>query len=463
MGKYALTLAALFAGLFLSPWAAADTLHPEWRALLASPGFEGQPVKGVYFFPGDSAGNTDYYTIHPILPEDQNWNGECFSAEVACSRKRSVCCNRERVLNCIAATGANTIVMSYWSNMPQWSPMRLDNNSVSGLLDAVDAKDRHLVIWPVIEGGFDPDQPDTPHWQFAKDFPAPFEGLFYLAPGLLTRIDEVVNILLKHQKLWAQLYDREGRPRYVIQVLHACSFLSIDDRQFADAFDRVADHVLGTHKLHIGFVLDLIGNNRDECTYVAAPATAGPILASKSSVLAVNGFASEVYSGKLKPKDQCPDPGKLARLSNWYFCNPHDNNKDNLESLADWKGEAVKAWHDNNLPLILDVSTGMDRRIMSAYDPGGIAFWGDNMDYIDDRWRNWLSELKSSKIKGIVFDTWNGYTEGYAATPTHEYGETVYRWLTDLFQPDPRDCSHMHYVNGAPTWRVYGAICEKWI
>lgn len=88
---------------------------------------------------------------------------------------------------------------------------------------------------------------------------------------------------------------------------------------------------------------------------------------------------------------------------------------------------------------------------------------GDNMNYPDDRWRNWLSQLKGPGVKGIVFDTWNGYTEGYAAAPTREHGDTVYRWLTDLFEPLFWDCSHMHYVNGAPTWRILGAICEKWV
>jgi uncharacterized protein with LGFP repeats len=36
-------------------------------------------------------------------------------------------------------------------------------------------------------------------------------------------------------------------------------------------------------------------------------------------------------------------------------------------------------------------------------------------------------------------------------------------WLTDLLEPDPRDCSHMHYESYVSTVRVYGAICEKWV
>jgi len=74
-----------------------------------------------------------------------------------------------------------------------------------------------------------------------------------------------------------------------------------------------------------------------------------------------------------------------------------------------------------------------------------------------------MSELKGFGIKGITFDTWNGYTEGYAAVPSYEHGWTVYGWLTDLLDPSPLHCSHMHYANGMRTHRVYGAICEKWV
>jgi len=309
--------------------------------------------------------------------------------------------------------------------------------AVSSLLNA--AQNRQLVIWPAIEVGSYLDS----RYYFSKDFPAPFSGSFSTAPGLVTRIGWLLDDFRGHMDLWAQMYDRTGAPHYVIQIIHACSALNIDDQQFAEAFDNVAAQV---RQISIGFVLDLIGNSA-ECTYVPVPAKAGPQLEQHTSVLAVNGFASEVFSGKVKSGPPCS--------------NPCDNNLDNLETLADWKRAAVHDWVATGLPLVLDVSNGNDGRIV--WRQGGSGFWGDNTDYIDDRWRNWLSELKGPSIKGITFDTWNGYTEGYAAAPSREYGETVYHWLTDLFQPDPRDCSHMHYVNGAPTWRVYGAICDKWM
>ena len=149
------------------------------------------------------------------------------------------------------------------------------------------------------------------------------------------------------------------------------------------------------------------------------------------------GFESEVFSGKILPGD---------------------NNKSNLPNLADWKKAALYDWQATGVPVIFDVSNGYDARIIF-----GGGFWGDNMGATDDRWRNWLSELKNPGMKGIVMDTWNGYTEGYAAAPTREHGTTVYNWLGDLLEPDPRACSHMHYVNGVRTFRVYGAICDKWV
>src|SRR5918998_5060565 len=95
---------------------------PERRALLASPGVDGQPVKGVYFFPGESQGNVELYTTHPLNPDDKRWNSDPTS--------------RTRVMDRMVAAHVNTVVMSYWSNMPQWSPMALDPTSLRGVLDA---------------------------------------------------------------------------------------------------------------------------------------------------------------------------------------------------------------------------------------------------------------------------------------------------------------------------------------
>lgn len=349
----------------------------------------------------------------------------------------------------MVAAHVNTLVMSYWGNMPQWSPMVLDATSLPGVLDAVQG--RPLVIMPAIEGGFDPNAPAIPHWEFSKDFPTPYRG-GPTAPGLVARIGELIELFDGRMNLWARVYDRNGDWRYAVNLLHVCSDLpDITDLEFARAFEHVARQVFKVHRIPIGFTLDIISGH----TYVATPAKAGPVLEQQPSVLAAQGFASEVFSGKVKNGPPCSE-------ADWRRCRPYDNNRGgNLETLADWKRAAVHDWVVSGLPVMLDVSNGFDGRIIWKKD--GAGYWGDNMDYTDDRWRNWLSQLKGPGVKGISFNTWNGYTEGYAAVPSREHCQTVYSWLTDLLEPDPRQYSHMHYVNGARTHRVYGAICEKWV
>ena len=248
-------------------------------------------------------------------------------------------------------------------------------------------------------------------------------------------------------ELWGQMYDRIGHPRYAINIIHACSNL-IDhnatdaDILFAAGFDRVAAEVLSSYNINIGFTLDTISNPTG---YAAFPKAAGHALEQTASVLAIQGFASEVFSGLIKNSSPTP----------------YDNNVDQLETIANWKRQATSDWVSTGVPVILDVSNGYDGRIVWGNNPKG--FWGDNMDYKEDRWRNWLSQIKGPGIRGITFDAWNGYTEGFAAVPTREHGFTVYNWLKDLLEPLPWEYSHMHYVNGAATHRVFGAICEKWI
>ena len=426
----------------------ASLSHPELRGLLGSPGLEGRPVKGVYFFPGSTGGNVGLYTTHPLDPRDQEWNRNAY--------------DRSLVIDRMVRAHVNTIVLSYWSNMPQWSPMFIEppyppfgvSPTWTAVLDAIEH--RHVVVMPAIEGGYDAKNPQIPHWEFATEFPID-PGKFELAHGLVERIGWLVELFRGRMHLWARLFDREGQLRYAINLLHVGSDL-IDqnepgvDETFAHAFDIVAAEVYGRFKISVGFTLDAIGGKR----YSPYPTAAGAALERTTSVLAVQGFASEVFSGLVKNAPACADG------ADWRTCAPaHDNNLDNLEALLNWKSAAVKDWIRTGVPVILDVSNGFDGRIVWA--AAGAGFWGDNLDYTEDRWRNWMSQLKGPGLKGITFNTWNGYTEGYAATPSREHGWTVYNWLTDLLEPLPWDYSHMHYVNGASTHRVYGAICEKWI
>jgi hypothetical protein len=365
---------------FTATVAVAQAKHPEWRALLASTGLDGQPIKGVYFFPGESDAAQAFYTAHPTYYDDTHWNSEPSG--------------RARIVDRMLRAHINTIVLSYWSDMPQWSPMILDGSSVPGVLEATRGKP--IVILPTIEGGSDASHPEIPQWEFPTDFPHP-AGTQEIAPGLVKRIQLLQKIFANHMDQWARVYDKDGNSRYAVAILHVCSETAgLNDTSFAAAFDAVAKQIT----IPVGFMLDFIGGTHK---YIASPKTAGPVLAGTASVIAALGYESEVFSGKVIN-------GPACSASDWHACQPFDNNRSNLENLVDWKKAAVQDWVASGLPVILDVSNGFDGRIV--WRSGGTAFWGDNLNYTEDRWRNWLSELKGLGNKGIVMDTWNGYTEG---------------------------------------------------
>ena len=202
----------------------AQGVHPEWRGLLASEAFLGQPVKGVYFFAGEGDASGKNYTSHPS-GDDLHWNSDPSS--------------RARVMRRIAAAHVNTVVMSYWSNMPQWSPMTLlvqNGLNVPGVVDAVN--NLPLVVMPALEGGFDPKNPQIPHWQFQDDFPR-VKGGTALAPGLLLRIGQLVEMFRNQMNRWAQIFDLNGEARYAINIIHACSDVpGVNDNQFAAGLAR---------------------------------------------------------------------------------------------------------------------------------------------------------------------------------------------------------------------------------
>ena len=51
----------------------------------------------------------------------------------------------------------------------------------------------------------------------------------------------------------------------------------------------------------------------------------------------------------------------------------------------------------------------------------------------NDKWRDGLKAAWSSAFKGIVFNPWNGYTEGYAAVPTLEDHTVNWNWIREVF------------------------------
>lgn len=386
------------------------------HGLLASPGLDQNPAKAIYFFPGEGSDDS-LWTTHPLDIRDRHWNSDDST--------------RGWVLDRMVAAHVNTVVASWWSTLPESSPMALTSPrspispSWQWLVDAVGT--RPLVILPAIESGLDPRQ-----WQFADEFPSSEPA------GLVDRIGWLCDAFAGRMERWARIYDAAGNPRYAVNIIHTCSHLLTPDSDaaFADGFNTVATAVRDRYQIDVGFTLDTIVDPY----YSAIPLQAGSHLAHTASILAIHGFESEIFSPAV---------------------HPGDNNADgNISNMADWKRKAMNDWIATGVPVILDVSNGYDGRKVFG---DATWHWGDTADSTDDRWRNWMSQLKNPSIAGISVDCWNGYTEGFAMVPSREHGDTAYNWLTDLLEPDPRGGNHMHYVNGVATHRVFGAICEKWI
>ena len=350
--------------------------------------------------------------------------------------------------------------------MPQWAPMDPGPTPVQDVVAA--AAGKPVLIIPALESGFDPNNPQIPHWEFHADFPyaGGAASTANLAPGLLLRIRQVIAAFAGHLDKWAQITDLNGVARHAIDIIHAYADRiplvagKSADQVFAEAFQGVAEEIDRTDHVKIGFTLDTIPGPLG--TYTARPGGAGPALERVPAVLAIQGYASEVLgaapSGKIINGPPNGPPCDNNKDNNGPRC---DNNKANLYTIVDWKAAALHDWVVTYVPVIYDVSSGFDGRFV--WKKNGTGFWGDNFDYTDDRWRNALSQFKGNGIFGITFNTWNGYTEGYAAAPTREHGTTIYDWVRDLYDPEPRVCSHMEYVGGRATHRVIGAICEKWV
>ena len=78
-------------------------------------------------------------------------------------------------------------------------------------------------------------------------------------------------------------------------------------------------------------------------------------------------------------------------------------------SYLHFKRAYLKGWMDQGIPVILDVSPGYDGHIIFGNNDRPRGFTHE--------WRDGQSQLRTARTKGIVFNTWNGYTEGYGVSP----------------------------------------------
>jgi hypothetical protein len=237
---------------------------------------------------------------------------------------------------------------------------------------------------------------------FADDFPGTGEEA---APQLVEQVEDLVVRYLtdpdhpEWPKKWAKVYDQTGLDRYLVSVIHVASNQeAVTDQEFAAGFDRVAGEVFDRTGVRIGFALDILPpDSYAPGNFKATPALTGPWLARQESMLAIQCFLPEIWTGM------------------------SDEN-----ALIAWKRDYLVSWMDTGIPLVHDLTPGYDAHIVFPASP----VYGNNRSWRDLQ-SGLISELGN---KSLSFNSWNGYTEGMAAVPTLQYGDSTYTWLREQFE-----------------------------
>ena len=423
-------------------WMDHSVMAAPIRGRLANPGFENQPIRSAFFFTGSArdgspfyefnpSPNTGLYTIYPSDIRHLSWSGRE--------------ANRGFAVDTMVAAGIHVVNMSYWGprgtdNWAYWAPMQTSTYAHDELFDA--ALGKAVLIAPVIETTAA--TTNSPGFSFMDCFPGdPADP----APPLVAILKDLIQRYLVSPKnpdwpsKWARVYDRSGRERYMVSLLHVASNQqSMTDQAFAEGFDRVADRVFRETGVRIGFTLDALPpDTYAPGRYRPSADTTGPWLFQQESILGIQCFIPEIWLG-------INDDGYLL----------------------EWKHQFSSEWVGTGIPFIQDVSPGYDAHLVF---PSSVIYGNT------ESWRTGLGRIVLGlESQGITFNAWNGYTEGYAGIPTLEYGTVVYEWATALFKdfrtegrhPIPgkiqaEDCLQMAGVQTEPSEDDLGGLSVGWI
>jgi hypothetical protein len=456
------------------------------------------PIKGVYFFTGDAWPDQTLYTFTPLDPATHlHWTSDPYA--------------RKRVLDMMGNVGINVITMSYWGSDISSAPMQSTEDAGDRLFDA--AKDRGIPIIPSIE--------------VASGLPNHYAKGDFVKTRLLHLIDHYLlnKDHPDWAAEWAKVFDQSGQARYAVQLLGAASNSPIDGDGFVTWLDTLADSVRGMLPAPIGFVIEparadaytpnpgvtrferahsflaIQGFLSEIDTPGFAPCQATPYcdnngllpanhpagagnMANREAIAALKRNRLAGWIGAGLPVIIDVNPGFDGRYV-WghvagypQFCTKDADCGGELCNTADRKchfrngGGVVE--HEQQCRTD-DECFG---QLCNAQDHKchlKNGYWGDNAFYYDDFFRNYMSELRGMGNVGITFSSWNQYTEGSVAVPslrvpvqgkpqdTGRWNSVQFNWLKDMYAGDPRQCSHVHYVDGGLSkFYVYGAICEHW-
>jgi hypothetical protein len=373
---------------------------------LANPGFENQPMRATVFYAGQArdassrygdctpTSNLGLYTVHPANGADLKWSAEPAS--------------RTEVLDQMMGAGINVVVMSSWGppkpgcGLPWelWAPMQTAPGAQDELFAA--AAGKPILILPMIES--------YETWAFQGEFPQPKGGS--VAPYTADYLIYLVCQYLKNAEhpewagSWAKIYDRSNppEPRFAVAIMHAASdrLTAGQDAEFAAGFDRLADEVYQATGVHVGFLIDPLppGTNASG-SYLPDAERAGPYLLQADAILGIQAFIPEVWTSLTTDED-----------------------------LIAWKRMFSQCWSRTGILFVMDVAPGYDGHLVFP-PPKGHTPYGQTAE-----WRRQLAGMVAAFGQaGMVYNSWNGYTEAMVAVPNLKQGQTdltELHWLTEM-------------------------------
>ncbi|MBN1422609.1 MAG: hypothetical protein JXP34_27780 [Planctomycetes bacterium] len=375
--------------------------HPSWGRL-ANPGFEGRRIRTTLFFAGQAKDGTNPYgcpstppanlSLYTVSPSD--------ARHLRWSEKAA---NRDFALNLMVEAGINVVSMSTWGeaflpcdeSWSLWAPMQTSPASRDELFAA--AAGKPLLIVPFIES--------RANWNFYNEFPRWTDGR--VAPGTVSQIIELIERYLKNTShpewagRWARVFDATGSERYAVALIHAASnrLGPSDHKAYAEGFDLIERAVFAATGVHVGFFIDALpsGSNAPGA-FKPIPSQTGPYLRETRSILGIQCFIPEIW--------MTGSPSDAARLK--------------------WKGDFAKSWILTGIPFLMDVSPGYDAHIVF---PGSVRYG------LTEAWLSGLADLvRAYSCDGLVYNSWNGYTEAMAAVPLRaaDGGTRYFDWLKGL-------------------------------
>jgi hypothetical protein len=160
-----------------------------------------------------------------------------------------------------------------------------------------------------------------------------------------------------------------------------------------------ASHPRGVHidAFVAGLTGGVFGSWQDTLTdtYLGSPKKLGPQLKRQRSMLAVQAFIPEIG---------------LGGSTDWaHFRN---------------KYKYIVGWRCVGVPVLMDISPGYDAHLV---------FRKSLVYGYSDKWRGWFVSRWSPRYSGVVYNCWNGYTEGYAGMRQTLTEDRDSAWLFRMF------------------------------